>query len=206
MVYGVVDTPKADPLSRVNTFVHVNHTPERPRYGILLCINGTGIMNSWMRRNVTQQTMDYAAMNRLAASVPAGSEGLLVVPFGNGAERVLGNRYTGAGIVNIDLNRHTTAHILRATQEGIAYSFRYGIDIMARIGALARRHPRRAGQPVSLAAVPADAGHAHRGPHRAVQHRRGAGRGTRRGAGSPDFTRRAKRHSPRSGGWRSWSP
>ena len=134
VVYGVTDTPKADPQSRVNTFVHVNHTPGKPRYGILLCINGTGIMNSWIRRNVAQQTMDYAEMNRLAASVPAGSEGLLVVPFGNGAERVLGNRCTGAGIVNIDLNRHTTAHILRAAQEGIAYSFRYGIDIMRGLG------------------------------------------------------------------------
>ena len=91
-------------------------------------------MNSWIRRNVAQQTMDYTEMNRLAASVPAGSEGLLVVPFGNGAERVLGNRCTGAGIVNIDLNRHTTAHILRAAQEGIAYSFRYGIDIMRGLG------------------------------------------------------------------------
>ncbi len=134
VVYGVVDTPKADPLSRVNTFVHVNHRPEAPRYGILLCINGTGIMNSWIRRNIVQQTADYARMNDLAASVPAGSEGLLVLPFGNGAERVLENRTTGAEIVGIDLNRHTTAHILRAAQEGIAYSFRYGIDIMRGMG------------------------------------------------------------------------
>lgn len=134
VVYGVVDTPKADPLSRVNTFVHVNHRPEAPRYGILLCINGTGSMNAWMRRNVTSPDTDYAAMNTLAESVPAGSEGLLVVPFGNGAERVLENRCPGAGIVNIDLNRHTTAHLLRATQEGIAYSFRYGIDIMRGMG------------------------------------------------------------------------
>lgn len=134
VVYGVVDTPKADPLSRVNTFVHVNHRPEAPRYGILLCINGTGIMNSWIRRNIVQQTADYARMNDLAASVPAGSEGLLVLPFGNGAERVLENRTTGAAIVGIDLNRHTTAHILRAAQEGIAYSFRYGIDVMRGMG------------------------------------------------------------------------
>ncbi len=134
VVYGVVDTPKADPLSRVNTFVHVNHRPEAPHYGILLCINGTGIMNSWIRRNIVQQTADYARMNDLAASIPAGSEGLLVLPFGNGAERVLENRTTGAAIVGIDLNRHTTAHILRAAQEGIAYSFRYGIDIMRGMG------------------------------------------------------------------------
>lgn len=134
VVYGVTDTPKADPQSRVNTFVHVNHTPEKPRYGILLCINGTGIMNSWMRRHVVQQTLDYAAMNRLAETAPVGSDGVVVLPFGNGAERVLGNRTTGAAILNLDLNRHTTAHLLRAAQEGIACSFRYGIDIMRTLG------------------------------------------------------------------------
>ena len=134
VVYGVTDKRQADPQSRVNTFVHVNHTASNPRYGILLCINGTGIMNSWIRRNVTQETLDYAEMNRQAASVPAGSEGLSVVPFGNGAERMLCNRCPRAGIIGLDLNRHTTAHILRATQEGIAYSFRYGIDIMRGLG------------------------------------------------------------------------
>lgn len=134
VVYGVVDVPKADPESRVNTFVHVNHSHENPRYGILLCINGTGIMNSWIRRNVVQKTLDYAQMNEAAASVPAGSEGLLALPFGNGAERVLGNRTTGAGLIGIDLNRHSAAHIIRAVHEGIAYSFRYGIDIMREMG------------------------------------------------------------------------
>lgn len=134
VVYGVVDTPEADPLSRVNTFVHVNHRPEAPRYGILLCINGTGCMNSWLRRNVVQNTRSYSEMNDLAATAPAGSDGLLVLPFGNGAERVLENRTTGAALVGIDLNRHTTAHLLRAAQEGIAYSFRYGIDIMREMG------------------------------------------------------------------------
>jgi xylulokinase len=134
VVYGVVDTPKADMLSRVNTFVHVNHSPSTPRYGILLCINGTGILNSWMRRNVLQQSIGYAEMNDLAAQAPAGSDGVLVLPFGNGAERVLENRSTGTTIVGVDLNRHSTAHILRATQEGIAFSFRYGIDIMRELG------------------------------------------------------------------------
>ena len=104
VVYGVVDTPKADPLSRVNTFVHVNHAPETPRYGILLCINGTGILNSWMRRNVMQQTLDYAQMNDLAAQAPVGSDGVLVLPFGNGAERVLENRMTGTEIAFVQLS------------------------------------------------------------------------------------------------------
>ena len=133
VVYGVADTRKYDPQSRVNTFLHVNHTAALPRYGILLCINGTGIMNSWLRRNIAAG-MEYDEMNRLAAGVPAGSEGLLAIPFGNGAERVLGNRSTGAAFAGIDLNRHTTAHMIRAVHEGIAYSFRYGMDIMRETG------------------------------------------------------------------------
>jgi len=133
VVYGVADTPKADPLSRVNTFLHVNHTAAAPRYGILLCINGTGIMNSWMHRNIAAQ-LSYDEMNALAATAPAGCDGLLALPFGNGAERVLENRYTGSSLTNIDLNRHTTAHLIRAVHEGIAFSFYYGLEIMRDMG------------------------------------------------------------------------
>ena len=133
VVYGVVDTAKADPLSRVNTFLHVNHSAKTPRYGILLCINGTGILNSWVKRNFAPK-LSYEEMNRLAASAPAGCSSLLALPFGNGAERVLENRYTGASFSGIDLNRHSLAHILRAAQEGIAFSFYYGIEIMRDMG------------------------------------------------------------------------
>ncbi len=133
VVYGVTDTPEADMQSRVNTFVHVNHTRKDHRYGVLLCINGTGIMNAWTKRNLGKG-LDYVQMNEAAASVPAGSDGGIVLPFGNGAERMLGNRYTGASVSGLNLNRHSAAHVFRATQEGIAFSFRYGIDIMKEIG------------------------------------------------------------------------
>lgn len=133
VVYGVTDVPKADPQSRVNTFLHVNNTADAARLGVLLCINGTGIMNSWIHRNVSSD-ISYPVMNELAATVPAGSDGLLMLPFGNGAERVLVNKTVGARMVGIDLVRHSKAHILRAAQEGIAFSFRYGIDIMKNLG------------------------------------------------------------------------
>ena len=133
VVYGVTDVPKADSASRVNTFLHVNNKKEAPRYGVLLCINGTGIMNSWIHKTVAPEN-DYNTMNALAAGVPAGSDGLIVLPFGNGAERVLENKSTGARVIGIDLVRHNTSHVLRATQEGIAFSFRYGIDIMKNLG------------------------------------------------------------------------
>ena len=133
VVYGVTDIPKADPYSRVNTFLHVNHTSEAPRLGVLLCINGTGILNSWIRRNVCPE-LSYPQMNELAATAPAGSDGLTILPFGNGAERVLEGRSVGAALGGVDLVRHSRAHILRATQEGIAFSFLYGIDVMRGLG------------------------------------------------------------------------
>lgn len=133
VVYGVTDVPKADPQSRVNTFLHVNNTIDNPRLGVLLCINGTGIMNSWIHNNMAPEST-YSEMNEYAGSVPVASDGLLVLPFGNGAERVLCNRNISARIVGLDLVRHNRDHIMRAAQEGIAYSFRYGIDVMKDLG------------------------------------------------------------------------
>lgn len=133
VVYGVSDSLKADEQSRVNTFIHVNHSSEKPRYGVLLCINGVGIMNAWVRRNMAP-AQSYQDMNLMARQVAVGSDGLLVLPFGNGAERMLCNACPGASLVNMDLNRHSAAHVFRATQEGIAYSFRYGVDIMRKMG------------------------------------------------------------------------
>ncbi len=132
VVYGVTDLPKADPQSRVNTFLHVTPSKE-PRMGVLLCINGTGIMNAWARRNIVPD-LSYSDMNDIAASVPPGSDGLLVLPFGNGAERVLGNRNVGARMAGVDLVRQHKSHIIRAVHEGIAYSFHYGIEIMKGLG------------------------------------------------------------------------
>jgi xylulokinase len=133
VIYGVTDKKKYDPLSRVNTFLHVNHSQTDTRLGVLLCINGTGILNSWLRRNICSH-LSYNEMNEMAEKIETGSAGLSVLPFGNGAERMLGNKETGARIDGLNFNIHTNAHILRAAQEGIAFSFRYGLDIMKETG------------------------------------------------------------------------
>jgi xylulokinase len=133
VVYGVSDIVKYDPQSRVNTFAHVNHTGEANRLGILLCVNGTGILNSWLKKNMAGMS-DYNQMNILASKVPAGAEGLAIIPFGNGAERMLGNKDAGCTITGLNFNVHDKAHILRAAQEGIVFSFNYGIEIMKSIG------------------------------------------------------------------------
>lgn len=134
VVYGVSGEVKYDPYSRVNTFAHVNHSAEANRLGVLLCINGTGILNSWLNNNIGNKAFSYEEMNQKAAQVAIGSEGLSILPFGNGSERVLQNKNIGAQISGLGFNTHTNAHLFRAAQEGIVFSFKYGMEIMEQIG------------------------------------------------------------------------
>ena len=134
VVYGVNGAVNYDTQSRVNTFAHVNHTADQTRLGVLLCINGTGILNSWIKRMVMPEGISYAQMNDWAAQAPIGADGISVLPFGNGAERMLRNREAGCSIQGVNFNLHTRSHIIRAAQEGIVFSFKYGMDIMKDMG------------------------------------------------------------------------
>ncbi|WP_017260112.1 xylulokinase [Pedobacter arcticus] len=133
VIYGVTDQLLFDKQSRVNTFAHVTHTEQKNRLGVLLCINGTGSLNRWIK-NIGGEDLDYQTMNHLSSTINEGSDGLSVLPFGNGAERMLNNKIVGASLQNIDLNIHSQAHVFRAVQEGIAFSFRYGFDILEENG------------------------------------------------------------------------
>ncbi|MCB0569904.1 MAG: carbohydrate kinase [Phaeodactylibacter sp.] len=134
VVYGVVDKPMYDPESRVNAFAHVNHSAASPHIGILLCINGAGIQYRWAKQQMGHGGISYGEMERLAASVPPGADGLRILPFGNGAERMLGNKAPGAQVNNLQFNRHHQAHFFRAALEGIAFSFVYGMNILREMG------------------------------------------------------------------------
>lgn len=134
VVYGVNGKVNYDTLSRVNTFAHVNHSAENVRLGVLLCINGVGILNSWIKKNVAPEGINYVELNELAATVPIGSEGLSILPFGNGAERMLQNKETNCSMYGLNFNIHNRAHLARAAQEGIVFSFKYGMDIMNEMG------------------------------------------------------------------------
>ena len=133
VVYGVTDKPSADKKGRLNTFLHVNHQKDNSRYGILMCINGVGILNSWLR-DMLFSSGNYNDMNILSQNIQPGSDGLLVVPFGNGSERILGNRNVHASILNLDFNKHTKSHIIRAGHEAVAFAFNYGMEILAEMG------------------------------------------------------------------------
>lgn len=143
VIYGVSDQLTYDNESRVNTFAHVNYTTEQKRLGVLLCINGTGILNQWIK-TISGNGLSYQQMDEAAKTISPGSDGVMIFPFGNGAERMLNNKMVQAHILNIDLNKHSKAHLFRAAQEGIAFAFRYGLDIMRENG----MHPQviRAGK------------------------------------------------------------
>lgn len=145
VVYGVNGTVDYDPKSRVNTFAHVNHTAEKPRTGVLLCINGTGILNSWIKRNFVAQGTSYEQVNEMATLAPVGCDGISILPFGNGAERVLENKEVGCSIHGINFNNHNVNNVLRAAQEGIVFSFKYGIEVMEQMGMTVKKiHAGRA--------------------------------------------------------------
>lgn len=133
VIYGVGDSLHFDKASRINQFAHVNYTKDVNRLGMLLCINGTGIMNSWAKKWIGD-VKDYVKMNEASSAIAIGSEGLQVLPFGNGAERIFNNKIIGAHLLNLNLNQHEAAHIYRAIQEGIAFAFRFGLDIMRENG------------------------------------------------------------------------
>ena len=132
VVYGINAQATSDPLSRVNTFAHVNSTSEAPRNGVLLCINGTGILNSWVRK--LAGGISYDEMNQLAAQTPIGADGLTFLPFGNGAERVLENQLIGGQLQGLNFNIHSASHVFRAAQEGIVFALKYGLQVMQEMG------------------------------------------------------------------------
>ncbi|MCX6226965.1 MAG: FGGY-family carbohydrate kinase, partial [Bacteroidia bacterium] len=134
VIYGILDQVNHDPLSRVNVFAHVNHGLPDTRLGVLLCVNGTGILYSWIKKLLDGTGLGYDALNRIAFDVEPGSDGLMVYPFGNGVERIHQNRPFGGQILNLDLNRHSRSHLVRAAQEGIVYALNYGFEAMKEMG------------------------------------------------------------------------
>lgn len=125
--YAVTDSSTGK-STRVNNFVHVNYQQKSPRIGKLLNINGAGILYRWLRTNLYDDS--YESMNLKANTVAIGSDGLMVIPFGNGAERMFYNKNIGTNFLNINLNIHSSAHLYRAALEGIAFAFVYGMECL----------------------------------------------------------------------------
>ncbi|WP_242205751.1 xylulokinase [Aestuariivivens insulae] len=137
VLYAVTDSMSVKESSRVNNFAHVNYTKRTElRIGKLLCINGAGIQYRWLLNNLAVSS--YEEMNQLASDIAVGSEGVCLIPFGNGAERMLNNKEIGTRIIHLNLNKHHKGHLCRAALEGIAFSFVYGMELLKSDGIKAK--------------------------------------------------------------------
>lgn len=134
VVYGIVDRPKYDIRSRLNSFAHVNYEENFDRIGVLLCLNGAGNQYGWMKHQIAVTGRHYEDMERMAATVPIGSDELCILPFGNGAERMLDEKSINSHILNLEFNRHGRGHLYRAALEGVAFSFVYGVNLLKEMG------------------------------------------------------------------------
>ena len=136
VVYQVTDRRRFDTQQRINTFLHVNNAAGADRLGLLLCLNGTGSAYSWVRRLVSAggELVDYATLNALAGQRLPAEDAPRFYPFGNGAERLLGNRTPGASLVGLDFARHAPGEIVAAVQDGIVAALAYGTEVITGLG------------------------------------------------------------------------
>lgn len=128
VLYAVTNAMSAKESIRINNFAHVNYSAENSSIGKLLNINGAGIQYRWLRNICGKDS--YESMNKKASEVNIGSDGVIIIPFGNGAERMLNNKTIGNHMLNVNFNIHGQGHLYRAGLEGIAFSFVYGMEIL----------------------------------------------------------------------------
>jgi len=137
VVYAVSQQDIYDKQNRINTFLHVNNTATAKHNGVMLCINGSGILYQWLRKIMSagnNSLLSYDMLNAEAAKVKPGSEDLRFYPFGNGVERIFNNRQASSGIQNLNFNIHQSAHLVRSACEGIVFAMNYGFDVMKSVG------------------------------------------------------------------------
>ncbi len=139
VIYAVTENNVSDEQNRVNTFLHVNNSEEAKRNGVLLCINGSGILYQWLRKIMSlgnsNGLISYDQLNQEAARAEVGSKDLRFYPFGNGVERIFNNKEANSGIQNLNFNIHQSSHLIRSACEGIVFAMNYGFDIMKDLGA-----------------------------------------------------------------------
>lgn len=128
VIYALTEQNEFEEIERVNQFAHVNYTASNPYVGRLLNINGAGIQYRWLLKHTNAAS--YDDMNEAARKIPIGCDGVICLPFGNGAERMFHNRVIGSQFLNLNLNRHNNGHLYRASLEGIAFAFVYGMELL----------------------------------------------------------------------------
>ncbi|MGC9349965.1 MAG: xylulokinase [Anaerolineae bacterium] len=122
--HPVVDAPEL----RMHSFCHV--LPDR--WHVETAMLAAGLSLRWLRDQIlTGET--YEAMADAAQSVSPGAEGLLFQPYLAGERTPHMDPRARGSFVGLTL-RHGRAHFVRALMEGVVFSMRQGLDLMAALG------------------------------------------------------------------------
>lgn len=132
-IFAPLDRPWYDQKLRTHTF---NHFDGQSWYlmGASLC---AGLALRWLRNQVLGG-QSYRELDRMAASVPAGSDGLFFLPYLAGERTPHMDAEARAMFAGLTL-RHGQAHLVRATMEGVAYTMCDGLDILRDSGQAVRQ-------------------------------------------------------------------
>lgn len=122
------DRPVYDKLFRTNTFCHVNE-----RLWMMMGANVTGgLCLKWLKNQMVYQD-SFDAMNAIADTVPAGSDGLIFLPYLSGGRCPHNDPNAKGMFFGLTLG-HTQAHLIRSTMEGIIFSLMDCYQIFRKCG------------------------------------------------------------------------
>ncbi|MGD0987977.1 MAG: xylulokinase [Candidatus Sulfotelmatobacter sp.] len=131
VVLAATNLPALDPEGRVHSFCHGLAN----RWLVMGVTQAAGLSLRWFRDQfgaINGHTDSYEDLTRMAAKVPAGSDGLLWAPYLMG-ERTPYLDATARGMLVGLTASHTRAHVVRAILEGVAFSLRDTFTIFDQI-------------------------------------------------------------------------
>lgn len=120
--------PRLDPGARLHTFAHA--VPDTwYLMGVVLSAGGS---LQWLH-DVLDDEFPYDALLEEAAGIPAGSEGLIFLPYLSGERTPHGDPMARGVFFGLSL-RHRRAHLVRSVVEGVTYALNDSVSIMRQLG------------------------------------------------------------------------
>ena len=139
VVFAATDRPLVEPEGRVHAFCHA--VPDRWHL-MSVMLSAAGSLR-WFRDALAPGTA-YGALDEEAATVPAGSEGLVFLPYLTGERSPHPDPTARGAFVGLTIG-HDRRHLTRAVLEGVAFGLRDGLDQIISTGIPAPRQVRASG-------------------------------------------------------------
>jgi len=128
VVFAHMDQVAYDPAGRVHTFCHA----VRDKWHVMGVTQGAGLSLQWFRNQLAPGTA-YDELMKEAEQSPAGAQGLFWLPYLMGERTPHLDATARGGWIGLT-NSHRRADLIRSIIEGVSYSQRDCLDIVAGLG------------------------------------------------------------------------